>query len=142
MQIFVVMQNRVFISSVQREFAEERRRLVDYIRQDVPFGHSLEPTSPILAHPMCLAGFIERLGTGTNDLIDACTEMGLKKPTFVQEEDFCITIWRNVDDVVSEYPQEDDSASISIVAETTGRTTTETTTEILSLLTENPYMTL
>ncbi len=28
------MQIRVFISSVQREFAEERRRLVEYIRQD------------------------------------------------------------------------------------------------------------
>ena len=58
--------------------------------------HSSEPTNPTLAHPVYLAGYIERLGTGTNDLIDACVSFGLKKPTFVQEEDFCITLWRNV----------------------------------------------
>ena len=57
--------------------------------------HSSEPTNPILAHPVYLAGYIERLGTGTNDLIDACLAAGLKRPTFIQEEDFCITLWRN-----------------------------------------------
>ena len=134
------MHIRIFISSVQREFAEERRLLVEYIRQDVCLTpaklsskHSSELTNPILAHPVYLAGYIERLGTGTNDLIDACTSMGLKKPTFVQEEDFCITIWRNVDGVALK-----GSESLS---ENLEKTTTETTTEILRLLIENPYMT-
>jgi len=44
--------------------------------------------NPILAHPVYLAGYIERLGTGTNDMIDACIKKGLQKPEFIQEEDF------------------------------------------------------
>ena len=56
--------------------------------------HSSEPTNPILAHPVYLAGYIERLGTGTNDMIDACVGKGLRKPEFIQEEDFCTIIWR------------------------------------------------
>lgn len=56
--------------------------------------HSSEPTNPILAHPVYLAGYIDRLGTGTNDLIDACVDKGLKTPEFIQDEDFCTIIWR------------------------------------------------
>ena len=37
------MQIKIFISSVQREFADERRQLVDYIRQDVLLGQFFEP---------------------------------------------------------------------------------------------------
>jgi len=56
--------------------------------------HTSEPTNPILAHPVYLAGYIERLGTGTNDMIDACVKSGLKAPEFIQEEDFCTILWR------------------------------------------------
>ena len=56
--------------------------------------HSSEPVNPILAHPAYLAGYIERLGTGTTDMIDACVAKGLKAPEFVQDEDFCTVIWR------------------------------------------------
>lgn len=34
---------KVFISSVQAEFAQERRRLYDYIRQDALLGQFFEP---------------------------------------------------------------------------------------------------
>lgn len=37
------MKFRVFISSVQSEFAEERRRLVEYIRQDALLGRFFDP---------------------------------------------------------------------------------------------------
>ena len=37
------MLKRVFISSVQSEFAEERKRLFDYLRQDALFGQFFEP---------------------------------------------------------------------------------------------------
>ena len=33
-------------------------------------------------------------GTGTNDVIDRCVELGLKKPEFRQDEDFMVTLWR------------------------------------------------
>ena len=34
---------RIFLSSVQNEFALERRRIVDYIRQDALFSMYFEP---------------------------------------------------------------------------------------------------
>ena len=69
----------------------------------MPFGlstaklrqpHSSIPANPLLAEPMYLAGYIERLGTGTGDIIRLCKEKGLKEPDFIQEEDFKTIIWR------------------------------------------------
>ena len=57
--------------------------------------HSSIPANPLLAEPMYLAGFIERMGTGTGDIIRLCEEAGLKKaPEFVQEEIFKTILWR------------------------------------------------
>ena len=39
-------------------------------------------------------GYIDRLETVTNDLIDACVAKGLRTPEFVQDEDFRVIIWR------------------------------------------------
>ena len=46
------------------------------------------------ADPVYLAGYIEQVGTGTNDVIDRCLELGLRKPEFRQDEDFMVTLWR------------------------------------------------
>ena len=48
----------------------------------------------LLAHPVYLAGYIERIGTGTTDVIEECVAAGLKEPTFEQDGDFKVTIWR------------------------------------------------
>lgn len=37
---------------------------------------------------------IEKVGTGTEDIINKCREYGLKTPEFYQEEDFRVVIWR------------------------------------------------
>ena len=47
-----------------------------------------------IANPVYLAGYIEQVGTGTNDVIDRCVELGLRKPEFRQDEDFMVTLWR------------------------------------------------
>lgn len=57
--------------------------------------HKSIPVNPILAYPAYLAGYIERLGTGTKDLIEACVAKGLKAPEFMEDEDFCTIIWRD-----------------------------------------------
>ena len=57
--------------------------------------HKSIPVNPILAYPAYLAGYIERLGTGTKDLVEACVAKGLKAPEFMEDEDFCTIIWRN-----------------------------------------------
>lgn len=56
--------------------------------------HTSIPANPLLAEPMYLAGYIERLGTGTGDIIRLCNEMGLKEPDFVQDDIFKTIIWR------------------------------------------------
>ena len=56
--------------------------------------HKSIPANPLLAEPMYLAGYIERMGTGTGDIIRLCKEDGLKEPEFVQESDFRTIIWR------------------------------------------------
>ena len=56
--------------------------------------HKSIPTNPILAHPVYLAGYIERIGTGTTDVIEECLGAGLESPIFEQDGDFKVTIWR------------------------------------------------
>jgi predicted HTH transcriptional regulator len=58
--------------------------------------HRSIPANPLLAEPMYLAGYIERMGTGTGDIIRLCNEVGLKEPEFIQEEDFKTIIWRTL----------------------------------------------
>jgi len=52
------------------------------------------PANPLLAEPIYLAGYIERLGTGAGDIIRLCNEMDLKEPDFAQDDIFKTIIWR------------------------------------------------
>lgn len=56
--------------------------------------HKSLPTNPVLAHPVYLAGYIERIGTGTTDVIESCMASGLKELVFEQDVDFKVTLWR------------------------------------------------
>jgi predicted HTH transcriptional regulator len=56
--------------------------------------HASLPVNPLLANPVYLAGYIEQVGTGTNDVIDRCVELGLRKPEFRQDEDFTVVMRR------------------------------------------------
>lgn len=56
--------------------------------------HKSIPVNPTLAAPVYLAGYIERLGTGTLDMVRKCEEKGLRTPTFTLKEDVTTIIWR------------------------------------------------
>jgi len=56
--------------------------------------HGSFPANPLLAEPMFFAGYIERLGTGTKDMVRLCKDAGLKEPDFKQEDLFKVIIWR------------------------------------------------
>lgn len=58
--------------------------------------HTSIPANPLLAEPMYLAGYIERLGTGTTDIVRLANEADLKEPDFIQEEIFKAVIYRPV----------------------------------------------
>ncbi|MBR3919882.1 MAG: hypothetical protein IKJ59_14335, partial [Clostridia bacterium] len=75
------MPVKIFISSVQNELQGERRELARFIRQDA----LLQKIN---------AGYIEQVGTGTNDMINRCVSMGLQRPEFYQQEEFWVILWR------------------------------------------------
>ncbi|HNZ54165.1 MAG TPA: DUF4062 domain-containing protein, partial [bacterium] len=56
--------------------------------------HNSIPGNPLIAEPMYLSGYIERMGTGTREIVKLCNEEGLKEPEFIQEEMFRTIIWR------------------------------------------------
>lgn len=56
--------------------------------------HTSVPANPLLAEPMYLKGYIERLGTGTADMVRKAQEKGLPEPDFQQDEDFRAIVYR------------------------------------------------
>jgi hypothetical protein len=110
-----MQKKKVFISSVQSEFADGRQMLSTYLQTDallVPQGQyfinrRLQPADKNTPPPhkaltnnitvpclsiLCLPsimywnGTIERIGTGTRDIVKLCKNLGLKEPEFIQEE--------------------------------------------------------
>jgi ATP-dependent DNA helicase RecG len=56
--------------------------------------HASYPKNPHLAETLYQAGYIERFGTGTGEMIRLCKEAGLKEPVFHLEEGFSVSIFR------------------------------------------------
>jgi predicted HTH transcriptional regulator len=57
--------------------------------------HGSVPGNPLLAEPLYLTKYIERMGTGTGDMIERCKNAGLAEPEFSLTDGFVITIRRN-----------------------------------------------
>jgi predicted HTH transcriptional regulator len=79
-----MQKKRVFISSVP--YGMTVAKLKEY--------HSSIPVNPLIAEPMYLNGTIERVGSGTRDIVKLCKKWGLKEPEYIQEEFFRIILWR------------------------------------------------
>jgi len=56
--------------------------------------HGSFPANPLLAEPLYLAKYIERMGTGTRDMIRFCCDAGLREPEFAIRDGFVQTLWR------------------------------------------------
>lgn len=56
--------------------------------------HSSVPANPLLAESLYLAEYIERMGTGTLDMIRRCADAGLPEPEFAVTDGFVATIRR------------------------------------------------
>jgi len=56
--------------------------------------HGSYPMNPLLAEPLYLSGYIERMGTGTGDMIRRCRDAGLEEPVFALNDGFVVTIRR------------------------------------------------
>lgn len=47
--------------------------------------HSSFPTNPLIAHPVYLADYIQRAGSGTIEMTKQCREKGLPEPEFISD---------------------------------------------------------
>ncbi len=56
--------------------------------------HNSYPHNLRIAEVMYRNGYIEKMGTGTEDIIRKCQAQGLRTPDFRQDGDFVVTIWR------------------------------------------------
>ncbi|RFC31364.1 MAG: putative ATP-dependent DNA helicase recG C-terminal [Candidatus Nitrotoga sp. MKT] len=56
--------------------------------------HGSYPANPLIAEPMYLTKYIERMGTGIGDMIERCIAHGLREPEFKLTDGFVTTIWR------------------------------------------------
>jgi ATP-dependent DNA helicase RecG len=64
--------------------------------QDLRIDHSSIPNNPLLAESLYLASYIEKLGSGTQKMIELCREAGLSEPDFEQRSSFFVlTMWRD-----------------------------------------------
>jgi predicted HTH transcriptional regulator len=57
--------------------------------------HGSVPGNPLLAEPLYLTKYIERMGTGIGDMIARCRNAGLPEPEFALTDGFVVTIRRN-----------------------------------------------
>lgn len=98
--------HRDYTSNASVQVMLFRNRLEIWNPGQLPYGltvqklqgpHKSLPTNPLIADPMYWKGYIEKVGTGTEDIIEKCREYGLKTPEFYQEEDFRVVIWRAVE---------------------------------------------
>lgn len=58
--------------------------------------HPSVPYNPLLAESLYLTRYIERVGSGTQTMIELCREAGLPEPQFEQRSGFfVVTLWRD-----------------------------------------------
>lgn len=85
--------------------------------------HRSLPTNPLLAQAMFFRGYIEKVGSGTRDMIDRCREWGIEPPRWEDDEgDFAVTFLRQ-----STTMETAEKGTSETIQETTTYTTTQTT---------------
>lgn len=86
--------------------------------------HSSFPANPLIAEPLYLTGYIERLGTGILDMISLCKNAGLKSPDFRQDDVFKTVLWRkNTAQVTAQ-------ATAQVTAQVTDQVTAQATAKV------------
>lgn len=106
--------------------------------EDLYKPHRSSPPNILLAEPMYWNGYIEKVGSGTEDLVERCVNYGLKKPEFVQDANFQVTLWRNVS---SEDVAENDRETGGQSGQTGGQTGGQTLELVFNAIVENPKIT-
>ncbi len=139
---------RIFISSVQVMLFADRLEVMNsgglppgLTVEKLRVAHQSVPRNPLLAESMYLMRYIEKMGTGTLDMIRRCAKAGLAEPEFEVGAGFVKRIWRS-----GETTQEGSGTTpitTAIADSTTAKTTGKTTGKrILALLRSDPEISL
>ena len=78
-------------------------------------AHRSVPGNPLLGEALYLTAYIERMGTGTLDMIRRCVETGLPEPGFAVADGFVTTIRRVV------IPRRESGQTMGVAVAATGR---------------------
>lgn len=92
--------------------------------------HSSYPTNPKLAEVLYQAGYIERFGTGTEEIFRLSKEAGLKEPEFNLEEGFKIIIWRPIVPVAGQATGQATTTGVLSNVQNTGQVTVQATGQV------------
>ena len=125
-----------------------RNRLEVWNPGQLPYGltvskllepHKSQPANPLIADPLFWTGYVDKVGTGTEDIVNLCKEKGLKEPEYHQEEDFRVVIWRRIGNVTGNVtgnvPSNSTSNSASNSASnSTGNSTSEKTLRLVKVI--------
>ena len=76
--------------------------------------HGSVPVNPLLAEALYLAEYIERMGTGTLDMIRRCAGAGLPEPEFAVTDGFVVTVRRTAALPKSELVSKQDDAGVQV----------------------------
>jgi predicted HTH transcriptional regulator len=79
-------------------------------------AHGSVPANPLVAEPMYLAGYIERPGTGTRDMIRRCVEAGLPEPEFAVADGFQIVTRRSLAATPAEAESRPESLEVRVLS--------------------------
>ena len=86
--------------------------------------HGSAPHNPLLAEPLYQTQYIERMGTGTGDMIRRCREAGLPEPEFRVTDGFTATIWRRAN------------------TKSSGKSSGKTANQIINMIRKQPDITI
>ena len=128
------MSQRIFISSVQREFAKERKALAEYVRKDAILGRFFDVFlfEEVPAQE-------RKAGTGTGDIIARCREWGLPDPQWqIEDDDDFVMVMPRLQSSVKSVDKTVDWTVDWTVDKTADGSTNE---RILNLLVTNPRAT-
>ncbi|MBI5740557.1 MAG: DUF4062 domain-containing protein [Nitrospirae bacterium] len=95
---------------------------LDSLRDD----HPSVPNNPLIAESLYLTRYIERVGSGTQTMIELCREAGLPEPQFEQRSgSFVITLWRDwlTPEVLAGYKLNERQMQAVAVVKSNGRIT-------------------
>jgi ATP-dependent DNA helicase RecG len=100
--------------------------------------HGSVPGNPLLAELLYLTQYIERMGTGTGDMIERCRTAGLRGPEFRCER---TGLWVEFGFPLSGVEPTTETP-VKTLVETPGKTPGKTPPRILELLQKNPNLTV